>query len=85
MYELFYRVSNPIGLIGVVLLLIAYFLLSTGRWNSDSYHYQIYNLIGAILILFSLFFHWNLASFSIEFAWVIISLIGIVRIRMKKK
>jgi len=85
MYEILYKMADPIGLIGVILLLIAYFFLSTGRWASDSLIYQAYNLMGAILILYSLCFHWNLSSFVIEIAWVAISLIGIARIKCHKR
>lgn len=84
MYELLYKIADPIGLVGVILLLIAYFFLSTGRWASDSIAYQINNLLGAILILYSLCFHWNLSSFVIEIAWVAISLIGLARIKLRK-
>jgi hypothetical protein len=83
MYKIAYDLANYIGLVGVVLLLIAYLFLSTGRWVSDSLTYQMYNLIGAVLILYSLCFHWNLSSFVIEIAWVAISLIGIVRINKR--
>ncbi len=85
MYHLFYEVADPVGLVGVVFLLFAYFFLSTGRWISDSFSYQIYNLIGAVLILYSLCFHWNLSSFVIEIAWVAISIIGLIRIIMNRK
>lgn len=85
MHRFLYAVSDPVGLVGVVLLLIAYFFLSTGRWASDSIIYQVYNLIGALFILYSLLFHWNLSSFVIEIAWVTISLIGIARIQSAKK
>jgi hypothetical protein len=85
MHGILYRVADPLGLIGVVLLLIAYLFLSTGRWASDSMTYQVYNLLGAVLILYSLCFHWNLSSFVIEVAWVAISLIGIARIKSKNK
>lgn len=44
-----------------------------------SMSYQVLNLLGALFILYSLIFHWNLASFLIEAAWVLISLIGIYR------
>lgn len=84
MYELLYEIADPVGLVGVILLLIAYFLLSTGRWLSDSVTYQIYNLFGALLILYSLCFHWNLSSFVIEIAWVAISVIGMIRIKLRK-
>ncbi len=85
MYNILFEIADLIGLIGVVLLLIAYFYLSIGRWSSDSLMYQFYNLLGALLILFSLCFHFNLSSFVIEVAWVVISLIGIIRIMQAKK
>ena len=84
MHGILYEIADPIGLVGVVLLLIAYLFLSTGRWISDSLNYQVYNLVGAVLILYSLCFHWNLSSFVIELAWVTISLIGIARIKARK-
>ena len=84
MYDLFFKLSDEIGVAGVILVLIAYFLLSTGRWIADSFKYQILNFIGAWLILFSLFFHWNFSSVVIEIAWVAISLMGILRV-MKKQ
>lgn len=85
MHHTLYIIADPIGMVGVVLLLIAYFFLSTGRWRANSFTYQLYNLVGAILILYSLCFHWNLSSFVIEVAWVVISLIGIGRIMMMRK
>ncbi len=85
MFEILYEMADLIGMIGVILLLIAYFFLSTGRWSSNRMVYQIYNLLGALLILYSLFFHWNLSSFVIEVAWIVISLIGIARIKAHKK
>ncbi len=80
MHHILFEISNPVGLVGVILLLISYFYLSIGRWISHSLIYQNYNLLGALMILFSLYFHFNLSSFLIEFAWVVISLIGIYRI-----
>ena len=77
-------ISNTVGMVGVVLLIIAYFLLSTNRMSSQSLNYQLLNFIGASLILFSLLFHFNLASFVIEVIWIIISLIGIYRITLKQ-
>ncbi len=72
--------SDTVGIMGVVLLLIAYYLLSTGKMSPHSLRYQLLNLSGAIFILFSLMFHWNTASVLIELAWIAISSIGIFRI-----
>jgi hypothetical protein len=79
MFDLLVKLSDPVGIIGVILILIAYLFLSTGRWVADSLRYQILNFLGAWLILFSLYFHWNLSSVLIEIAWIIISIVGIYR------
>lgn len=71
--------SNIAGIVGVIFLLTAFFLLNTNKLSPKDLKYQIMNLSGAILILFSLFFHWNTASVLIEIAWIIISLIGIFK------
>ncbi len=83
MHNYLYEIANPVGILGVVLILIAYGYLSVDRWPAKSFRYQFLNFLGAWLILFSLFFHWNLASVIIEIAWIIISIIGIYRICAK--
>jgi predicted membrane protein len=85
MLEFLNYIPDVIGMTGVFLLIIAYFLLSTNRMSSQSLKYQLLNLIGAIFILFSLFFNFNLSSFAIEMIWIIISLIGIYKITRDKK
>lgn len=80
MYEFLLMIADPIGIVGVVLLLIAYFSISAGRLSSNSLAYQILNFLAAWLILFSLYFHWNTPSVLIEVAWIVISVIGMMRI-----
>jgi hypothetical protein len=79
MIEILDSISNYVGMVGVVLILIAYFYLSTGHWIADSLRFQLLNFIGAWLILYSLYFHWNFSSVVIEIAWLVISLVGIYR------
>ena len=76
--------SNVIGIMGVTLILTAYFLSQFRQWTNDSLIYLLCNLIGALLIMFSLLFHWNLASMIIEIAWSAISVAGIYRVIRKK-
>ncbi len=80
MHEQWLHISDLVGIAGVVMLLLAFLLLSMGRWSSDSLIYQTFNFFSSWLILFSLYFHWNLSSVLIEIAWIIISVIGIFRI-----
>jgi hypothetical protein len=80
MHDILLSMADPIGIVGVIMLLFAYFGLSTGRLKSNTLIYQFLNFFAAWLILFSLYFHWNTPSALIEIAWIMISLIGIYRI-----
>ncbi|MEO6065240.1 MAG: hypothetical protein ABIP49_05620 [Lysobacterales bacterium] len=70
---------DVIGLAGVGLLLLAYLLMQAGRMQGDDLRYQLLNLIGALGILISLLYEFNLSAFVIETAWFLISLYGITR------
>lgn len=73
-----------IGLAGVVLVLIAYGLLASGRVAADSARYQWLNVVGTAGILASLVGQWNLAAFVANVAWIAIGLWALVRIYRKR-
>lgn len=68
-----------IGFSGAVAILIAYFFLQAKKMSPDGLIYSVLNLIGALLILFSLTYAWNLTAVFIEIIWVGISLFGIIK------
>lgn len=70
---------DVIGIIGVGMILLAYLGIQIERIDGQSLMYSMVNLIGAVLILISLYFTFNLASFIIECFWLLISLLGIAR------
>jgi hypothetical protein len=66
-----------VGIIGTLVLIAAYFA-NQQRWlPSDDWRFPAANLAGALLILVSLWYEWNLPSVVIEFFWIAISLYGI--------
>jgi hypothetical protein len=68
---------DVIGFIGAAAIIAAYFA-NQQRWlRSEDWRYPLANLIGAALILVSLFFEWNFPSVVIEIFWITISLYGI--------
>jgi hypothetical protein len=77
--------TDLLGLVGVSLVLLAYFLLQAGRVRADDLRYPVVNLVGACLILVSLTRTFNLASFVIEVVWIGISLFGIARILLRRR
>lgn len=80
MYEQIAQIADYVGMLGVFLLLFAYFAVSIEKLSPKKISYQVLNFLAGWLILFSLYFHWNTPSVLIEIAWIVISLIGIFRI-----
>ncbi len=67
------------GMIGVVLILISYMLLQLEKLPATSFLYSATNGVGALLILVSLMYDFNLPAFVIEAFWLLISIYGVVR------
>lgn len=76
-----YQWYDLVGNLGVVLILGSYFLLQIDKIDSKSVAYSVGNAIGAVLILVSLCFAFNLSSFIIEIFWLLISLYGLLHTR----
>jgi hypothetical protein len=74
-------VSAPdlVGFLGVLLIVATYFLSQIGRMEVKRPLYPALNGAGALLILFSLYFRPNPPSIVIEFFWLLISVIGLIR------
>jgi len=73
------NVSDVIGMVGVGLILYAYYQLTMDRLRSHQIIYQLLNLSGSLMIFFSLLSDWNTPSAVIECAWIYISLLGLWR------
>jgi hypothetical protein len=73
------------GLLGVAIMLWAFFLLQAGKLRGDAFAYQLMNAVGAAAVLLSLVNDFNLSAFVIETCWVIISVYGMIRARSRKR
>jgi hypothetical protein len=77
-------VPDIIGLVGVAAYLSAYALLQMGFLKVEDLRYALLNALGALLILYSLIFDFNLASFVTQAAWLVLTPLGYMRSRMSK-
>ncbi|MEA2050915.1 MAG: hypothetical protein U9O56_09325 [Campylobacterota bacterium] len=68
-----------IGLIGVGFIIVAFYLNQANKIASNSNIYLMLNLFGAFMILSTVLFDWNLATFTIESFWIAISLFGLYK------
>jgi len=73
------------GFVGVVLIIVAYLLLQLEKLPSSSPRYSLLNAAGALLIIISLIFAFNLSAFIVEAFWFLISLVGLWRSLSAKK
>ena len=70
---------NVVGNVGVLLIVGSYFLVQIRRMSAVDPPYIVLNGLGALLILYSLWFDFNLSAFLIEVIWLLISLLGLAR------
>ena len=68
------------GILGSVLIVGTYLLLQLGRMRSDQVAFPLLNGLGAALVLTSLLVEFNLGAFILECFWLLISVIGLVRL-----
>ncbi|MFY8351426.1 CBU_0592 family membrane protein [Pseudoalteromonas sp. SSM20] len=72
-------IFDIIGMTGTFLVVGAFFLLQLDKVKPTGIAYNLMNLSGAILLLISLCYNFNLASFVIELFWIAASLIGLYK------
>ncbi len=70
-------IADTIGMLGTLLVLVAYYLLQLEKADPKGLSYNMLNLLGAIFLLISLCFSFNLASVVMEVFWMGASLIGL--------
>lgn len=80
-----FQLFDLAGFIGVLLIVVAYLLLQLNKLPSSSPKYSLLNAGGALLIIVSLIFAFNLSAFIMEVFWFLISLVGLWRSLISRK
>jgi hypothetical protein len=81
---MFMSIADVVGLVGVAAYLSAYGLLQLGILKVEDGRYALLNGVGALAILYSLIFDFNLPSFVTQSAWLILTIIGYLRSRSRQ-
>jgi len=74
-----------LGVIGSIIVIVAYFATQAGSLRANDPRFAWANIVGAGLILASLFAAWNLPAFIMEVFWILISIYGLARHYGKKR
>lgn len=78
-------IYEGIGIVGVILILVAYFLLQSGKVIADDLRFIFANIFGSTGILISLSNKFNFSAALIEICWLIIALYGLARYFLKRR
>ena len=80
-----YSLFDFAGNIGVLMMVIAYLLLQLDKLASSSITYLLLNAAGAVLVMVSLVFRFNLSAFLMEAFWLLISLFGLAKSLVERR
>ena len=72
------------GVFGVLLILIAYAGATAGKLDPKQGPALVLNLVGALLILWSLSVEFNLSAALMEGAWAVVAVLGLIRLALKR-
>ena len=71
-----------LGVVGVLCILIAYAGATAKKLDPAQAPALLLNLTGALLILVSLYFDFNLSAVLMEAAWVLVAVYGLVQLAL---
>jgi len=80
-----YPLHDVVGNLGVIMIVGSYFLVQIGKMSATGVSYTSLNGLGAVLVMVSLWFNFNLSAFIIEVFWLLISLVGLTRIFLERR
>lgn len=72
-----FELHNIVGSLGVIMIITSYLFIQIDKLSVKGVQYSLINAVGALLVLFSLYYEFNLSAFIIELFWLIISLYGL--------
>ena len=73
-------VHDIAGIVGSILIVGSYLLLQIGRLRPNQLAWPALNGLGALLVMLSLLVEFNLGAFVLECFWLLISLVGLIRV-----
>lgn len=73
-----------LGAIGSVIVLLAYFLVTTGKVQSSSWSFQGMNLVGSVLLTIYSFALAAWAAVPLNGTWVIIAAVALTRMQLRR-
>lgn len=78
-------IIDTVGWLGGILVVIAYFMISSGKTNAKSPLFQALNLVGSIFLIVNTYVKGAYPSTAVNIIWVGIAVYGFYRIYSDRK
>jgi hypothetical protein len=75
--------ANIVGMVGSAMMVVAYGYSNVVK-TMNFVLFNLLNLVGSLLLIWSLTVHFNLASMTLEIVWTIIALLGLIKALKRK-
>lgn len=69
-----------IGIVGGLFIFLAFIQVASGKWNGNSFWYEIFNLIGGILLVYYTVEKRAYTNIVLNLLWVVVALYGIMHV-----
>ena len=73
-----FDLANIVGLAGSAMMVVAYAYSNMAK-TMNFVLFNLLNLVGSLLLIWSLTVHFNLASMALEIVWTLIALLGLAK------
>jgi hypothetical protein len=73
---------DALGWLGMIVLVVAYYLVSHGKWSPGAVRYNLANAGASVLVGLNALYHGALPSAGLNVVWV---LIGLNALRLSRK
>ncbi|HEX4662456.1 MAG TPA: hypothetical protein VH144_02485 [Candidatus Saccharimonadales bacterium] len=74
-----------IGIVGAMLLVLAYLMVSLRRWSGQSWPYQLTNFAAAVLLIIYSLAKTAYANVFINLVWVAVAIVGMTMLVWRRK
>jgi uncharacterized membrane protein len=72
-----------IGWLGSVCIILAYWMISSGKADNKSFRYQLLNICGSIFLIANTIYYGAMPPAALNAMWLIIGLYSIIRYKKK--
>lgn len=73
--EILYQAA---GWVGMVLIVVTYYFVTTGRWGTHTKIDEVLNIIGSILVGISVYHTKSWPVFTLQVIWAVVAIVSLI-------